>query len=469
MAPADPRDASATARDASTTARDASASTTARDRRADVRIAALTAVVAIGLMLALPPLDAVDPDSTSTGTAWPALGGTAWNLLALGVLAQSAVLLAARRVPRTTLVVVAAIPVLVAVTAPSTLFGLSALPVVVAVVLASLRLPLARLWVPLGAAAVLVALGSAIATAETSGAFRAGAAQGIAASAGQGVLQAVGAVGLPLVVALLVRSRREVRSARTAEASAVDREQDARHREQDARDREQDARVEAAVSRERAAMARELHDIAAHHLSGIALMSAVIDRQIDADPERAHEGVRQVREQSTAVLEDLRRLVGLLRDDAPAERAVETVAGIVDLVERARTRTTVDVDVRPGAHPLADGIGPLTQLAAYRTVQEALANVALHAPGAPCTVVLDDRDTDRLAIRVENGAATVPSVGTSPAGGNGIRGMRERADLVGARLQVGPTATGGWVVTLVVDREARPASDGPADGPEVAR
>ena len=93
------------------------------------------------------------------------------------------------------------------------------------------------------------------------------------------------------------------------------------------------------MSRERAAMARELHDIAAHHLSGIALMAAVIDRQIDSDPERAHEGVRQVREQSTAVLEDLRRLVGLLRDDAPAERAVETVAGIVDLVERARFRS----------------------------------------------------------------------------------------------------------------------------------
>jgi signal transduction histidine kinase len=453
MAPADPRDAGTATRDAGPAR---------RDRRADLRIAVGTAAVAIGLMLALPPLDAADPDGSSTGAAWPALGGTVWNALALGVLAQSAVLLAARRAPRTTLLVVAAIPVLVAGLAPSALFGLAALPVVVAVVLATLRIRLARLWAPLAGAAILVAVGSAIATAGTSGAFRAGAAQGIAASGGQGVLQAVGAVGVPLVVALLVRSRREVRSARTAEATAVG-------REHDARDREQDARVEAAVSRERAAMARELHDIAAHHLSGIALMSAVIDRQIDSDPAQAHEGVRQVREQSTAVLEDLRRLVGLLRDDAPAERAVETVAGIVDLVERARTRTAVDLDVRPGDHPLADGIGPLTQLAAYRTVQEALANVALHAPGAPCTVLLDDRDPDRLAIRVENGTSTVPAVGTSPAGGNGIRGMRERADLVGARLQVGPTATGGWAVTLVIDREARPGSDAPDSGPGVAR
>ncbi|WFR68759.1 histidine kinase [Curtobacterium flaccumfaciens] len=216
-------------------------------------------------------------------------------------------------------------------------------------------------------------------------------------------------------------------------------------------------------------MARELHDIAAHHLSGIALMSAVVDRQIDTEPERAHEGVRQVREQSTAVLEDLRRLVGLLRDDAPAERAVETVAGIVDLVEGARARIDATLDVRPGDHVLADGIGPLTQLVAYRTVQEALANVALHAAGAACTVTVDDSDPDHLTVRVENGAPTAPSVGSTPAGGNGLRGMRERAKLVGARLQVGPTGPGGWAVQLETGREARPAPDTTAHDPEVAR
>ncbi len=166
------------------------------------------------------------------------------------------------------------------------------------------------------------------------------------------------------------------------------------------------------------------------------------------------------------MLEDLRRLVGLLREDSPAERTVETVAGIVDLVERARYRTPVDLDVRPGDRPLADGVGPLAQLAVYRTVQEALANVALHAPGAVCTVVVDDTADDHLAVRVDNGPATAPSVGSTPAGGNGLRGMRERADLVGARLQTGPTEAGGWSVVLTVGREAQPASDtSAADGP----
>lgn len=420
---------------------------TTRERRTDVLVALGTAVVAVGLLLGLPPLDAADPDTTGPVSHYPAVASTGWTVLALGLLAQSAVLLAARRAPRTVLVVVAALPVLVAVAAPQVveLFGTTAVPIVVAVVLAALREQLARLWPALAVASVLVVVGGAALWAVTSGGFRADSAQGLTTSVGQGVLQAVGAVGLPLLVTLVVRSRREVSVARTAEASAVG--------------REQDARIDAAVSRERAAMARELHDIAAHHLSGIALMSAVIDRQIDTDPERAHEGVRQVREQSTAVLEDLRRLVGLLRDDSPAERAVETVAGIVDLVERARFRSDVRLEVLPGARadagdrPLGEGVGPLAQLAAYRTVQEALANAALHAPGAPCTVTIDDRADDHLAVRVANGPASVPSVGSTPAGGNGIRGMRERAELVGASLQVGPTDGGGWTVALTLGRE----------------
>ncbi|MBT1623417.1 hypothetical protein KK101_12035 [Curtobacterium flaccumfaciens pv. oortii] len=446
MASADPRTRAPRDGDPRTrTQRDGDPRT--RDRCVDVLVALGTAVVALGLLVGLPPLDAIDPDGSTLGATAPAPLSTAWTVLAAGLLAQAAVLLAARRAPRTVLLLVAALPVLVAGLAPQAfaLFGLTALPVVVAVVLAALRVPLARLWPALLGAAALVVVGQSIGFYQASGAGRGDVVQGITGSAGQGVLQAVGAVGLPLLVTLLVRSRREVRAARTAEASAVF--------------REQDALVDAAVSRERAAMARELHDIAAHHLSGIALMVAVIDRQIDSDPERAHEGARQVREQSTAVLDDLRRLVGLLREDVPAERAVETVAGIVDLVERARFRSDVRLDVLAGDHArgaqaLADGVGPLAQLAAYRTVQEALANAALHAPSAPCTVTVDDRDPTRVVIRVENAPAAAPAAPTSPSGGNGLRGMRERADLVGASLQTGPTATGGWLVELALGREA---------------
>ncbi|MGN7189797.1 MULTISPECIES: sensor histidine kinase [unclassified Curtobacterium] len=451
-------------------------------RRTDVLVAALTAVVSLGLLLGLPPLDAADPDTLGAPVTAPPVGSVPWTVFALVLLAQSAVLLAARRAPRTVLLLVAALPLLPAIAVPQVddLFGLTALPVVVAVVTTALRAPLVRTWPALVGAAVFVALGTGWhRVAVSSGPHGDEFAEAVRDGAGQGVLQALGAVGIPLVVALVVRSRREVRTARRAEAEARAVAADARTAEADARAaeasaavREQDARVDAAVSRERAAMARELHDIAAHHLSGIALMSAVIDRQIDVDPAGAHEGVRQVREQSTAVLEDLRRLVGLLRDDSPAERAVETVTGVADLVERARYRSDVHLEVLPaparaaddatarsatgdGTPPLADGVGPLAQLAAYRTVQEALANAALHAPGARVTVTVDDRDADQVTLRVVNTAPTAPASGSTAAGGNGLRGMRERADLVGARLQTGPTDDGGWAVTLVLGREPR--------------
>ncbi len=418
-------------------------------RRTDVLVAVATAVVSLGLLLGLPFLDAVDPDSSGLPLVTPGVGSSDWAAIALALLLQSAALLAARRAPRTVLLVVAAVPVLVvAVTFGGDLFGTTVLPVVVAVVLVALRMPLAALWPSATGAAALVAAGTGGNWIKLHGALAGHSlAEAVVGALPQGVTQAIGAVGLPVVVALVVRSRRDVRAARAAELEA-------RTAEASAAVREQDARVDAAVSRERAAMARELHDIAAHHLSGIALMSAVIDRQIDTDPAAAHEGVRQVREQSTAVLEDLRRLVGLLRDDAPAERAVETVAGVADLVERARYRSDVRLEVLVGEHPLADGVGPLAQLAAYRTVQEALANAALHAPGAVVTVTVDDRATDRLTLHVANGAPTAPASGSTAAGGNGLRGMRERADLVGARLQTGPTDDGGWAVTLVLGRES---------------
>ncbi|QCR43713.1 sensor histidine kinase [Curtobacterium sp. SGAir0471] len=433
-----------------------------RTRRTDGLVAVATAVVSLGLLLGLPYLDAVDPDSVGRRLASPGVGSSDWAATALGLLVQSAALLVARRAPRTVVLAAAVVPVLViAGVSGGDLFGVAVLPVVVAVVLAALRVPLTRLWPSAVGAAVLVAAGTAGNWIKLNGALSGHSlAEALVGALPQGVTQAIGAVGLPLVGALVVRSRREVRAARDAELVA-------RTAEASAVVREQDARVDAAVSRERAAMARELHDIAAHHLSGIALMSAVIDRQIDTDPLAAHEGVRQVREQSTAVLEDLRRLVGLLRDDAPAERAVETVAGIVDLVERARYRSDVRLEVLPGEHPLSDGIGPLAQLAAYRTAQEALANAALHAPGAVVTVTIDDRAADHLELHVENTAPLDPSAragqgdpvpGSAAAGGNGLRGMRERAELVGARLQTGPTADGGWSVTLGLGRQAAEVS-----------
>ena len=252
-------------------------------------------------------------------------------------------------------------------------------------------------WPALGAAAALVAAGGVVSGVVTDAAP--------SALIGAALLQALGTVGLALLVATIVNARREVRQARERQVEALE--------------REQDALVQAAIARERTAMARELHDIAAHHLSGIAVMTAAIATQIDTDPAGAKQAVGQVRRQSTEVLRDLRSLVGLLREDQePGDTRPENLAGVAALVrDRAGAGQSVDLTVLDdpaGTGPgIGHGVGPLAQLAAYRMVQESLANAARHAPGAAVRVVVDERAPDVVRVTVDNpatGAAARPGI-----------------------------------------------------------
>jgi signal transduction histidine kinase len=288
-----------------------------------------------------------------------------------------------------------------------------------------------RLWVTLAAAALLLA------TAQFLNEVRSGAA-GPGAAVAIALLQALVVVGLPLLLGLVVAAQRDAREARDQEVAALR--------------REQDALLQAAVSRQRVAMSRELHDIAAHHMSGIALMAAAIDRQIDSDPATAKRSARQIREQSSAVLDDLRRLVGLLREGADATRPVETLDAVSALVETRRAAgAEIDLVVPAEGIGPGAGLGPLAQLVAYRMVQEALANAAAHAPGARCAVEIGAPHDGRLTITVRNGAPAGPDAG--PGGGFGLVGMGERAQLVGADLAYGATPDGGWEVRLTLPVE----------------
>ena len=252
----------------------------------------------------------------------------------------------------------------------------------------------------------------------------------------QSLGQASLVVVLPTGIALVIRSRREVRRAQANERIALE--------------HERDARVQSALARERTDLARELHDIAAHHMSGIAVMASAIERQIDGAPDSAKEGAVAIREQSRLVLADLRRLVGLLREDDEVGSAVYAIAAIKDLAAGAPTKT--ELKVCPGVEAeLGAGLGPLSQLVGYRMVQESLANAARHAPGAPCLVEIDDRDRRVLSLRVSNDPSS--SVAASPGSGFGLLGMSERAELIGASLHYGPTLEGGWEVSLRLPRD----------------
>ncbi|MQW78050.1 sensor histidine kinase [Nocardioides sp. dk4132] len=401
----------------------------------DVRVAAGTGAI---VLLGLAALVAVTSAAPDAGVVAPVPSTTAWVLGAVTLLLQAAALLWRRTAPRATLLATALGMLLCGVWGLGDAIGLAQPAVLIAAYTLGVERPLSRDTVPTFAlAALLTGAGTTVA-----GLF---GGEELAAAVGFGMLQGVSTVGVPLVVAIVVSTRREIRQARASRTEALE--------------REHGALVQAAVARERTAMARELHDIAAHHLSGIAVMTAAIGTQIDSDPAGAKAAVAQVRQQSTAVLRDLRSLVGLLREDdqegGPDRVRPESLAGIAALVEDVTgAGRDVGLTVLSGGRPLGDGVGPLAQLAAYRMAQEALANAARHAPGARAEVVIDDRDPDAVEVTVHNER---PTAAPPPEGrdGFGILGMRERAELTGASLAVGPTTDGGWQVALEIPRDHR--------------
>jgi signal transduction histidine kinase len=180
---------------------------------------------------------------------------------------------------------------------------------------------------------------------------------------------------------------------------------------------------------ERVRIARELHDVLAHSLSSISVQANVGLHLADAQPEAAKQALAAIRDVSRAALDEVRSVLGVLRGDAAAPRVPEpdldAVAGLV------RDATALGLDVR-----LDDGLRPRpdqpVQLALFRIVQESLTNATRHAPGAAVTV--------RLARDGDTATAVVRSLGPGPAPtltpGRGITGMRERAELLGGRLEV---------------------------------
>lgn len=391
-------------------------------------------LVTTALLVAAPSLDSADAEIGGS----PALGSGGWWVALVVLTAQAVVLLERRSRPLAVLLVVAAASVVLAVSGAGDVTSLASAAVLVAVWSAVTSTPLPRriraLAGALTGAGLLVALGTCL--SQTS----IGLPVGTAVLAG--LVQGAGVIAAPALLAATMRARRDARSARTDLADAVD--------------REQSAQIAAAIAEERTAMARELHDIAAHHLTGIAVMTGAVERQIDTDPAGAKESVRQVRTQSTAMLRELRGLVTLLRSPGQAEEASghERLSELASLVDDAR-RAGLEVSLSPlGAESVTGSVGPLAQLSAYRTVQECLANAARHAPGARCEVVLDARDPAEVVVTVRNEPPPITPAGTPRRRGLGLVGMQERADLTDSKLEAGPTAEGGWQTRLRIPATA---------------
>jgi signal transduction histidine kinase len=205
-----------------------------------------------------------------------------------------------------------------------------------------------------------------------------------------------------------------------------------------------------AVLEERTRIAREMHDVVAHHMSLIAVQAETAQYRLSDLSPAAIEEFSSMSATARGALTDLRRLLGVLRSDSPAEREPQPqLADVATLVDATR-RAGVSVELSMPANGSA-AVSHAVGLCAYRIVQEALSNAGRHAPGARVLVKVE-RDPDALRLDVVNGPPT--KSGQAPVrgvrAGHGISGMRERVALLGGSISAEPSAVGGFAVMAVL-------------------
>jgi signal transduction histidine kinase len=218
-----------------------------------------------------------------------------------------------------------------------------------------------------------------------------------------------------------------------------------------ARIREEEARRRA--GEERLRIARELHDVLAHNISLINVQAGVALHLMEEQPEQARTALTAIKAASKDALGELRSVLDVLRHvDEGAPRA--PTAGLADLDRLVSGATAAGIDVRVVTSGTPRPLPPSVDLAAFRIVQEALTNVTRHAGQATATVSLTYGE-EGLTVSVEDdgrgvngaGAGTGPERPRERGGGNGIRGMKERASALGGDVEAGPRPGGGFRVT----------------------
>jgi signal transduction histidine kinase len=217
-------------------------------------------------------------------------------------------------------------------------------------------------------------------------------------------------------------------------------------------ERERDHLATIAVAQERATIARELHDVVAHSMAVMIVQADGASYALDRDSEQARVAIKQVAATGRDALEDMRRLVGVLRGSADEEEAgdrrrvgLDQLTALTDRARSAGLALTVSEDDRL-ALPAA------VELTVFRIVQEALTNALRHAgPGARVALVLRYRPgLVRVEVTDDGGGALVGASPRQAGSGHGLVGMRERVAVHGGSFTAGPRLGGGWDVTAEV-------------------
>jgi signal transduction histidine kinase len=247
-------------------------------------------------------------------------------------------------------------------------------------------------------------------------------------------LSRLGVLLFALVLGDAVRSRRAV------EEAAAEREVERERRARDEADRR--------LSDERLRIAQEVHDVVAHAMVAINVQAGVAAHVLHKRPGQAETALTEIKRVSGAALDDLRATLGLLRDEGSAAPVHPTrvLAEVPDLAGPLRaTGVRVDVDLDGPEERVPSAVGA----AAYRIVQEALTNVLRHADASTAAVhvAIGSRSVE---IDVRNDGVGAAAQAPVNGAGRGLRGMAERAEALGGRIEAGPRAEGGWQVHAVL-------------------
>ena len=232
-----------------------------------------------------------------------------------------------------------------------------------------------------------------------------------------------------------------VRSRRTIERTAAQREVERERRARDDSERR--------LADERLRIAREVHDVVAHAMVAINVQAGVAAHVLHKRPGQAETALTEIKRVSGAALDDLRATLGLLRDEnasAPVH-PTRVLSGVPDLAAPLRAAgVRVDIEVDGPEGSVTSPVGA----AAYRIVQEALTNVLRHGDASSAAVrVAIGAQSVEIDVR-NDGVAPVTEAANGAGTGNGLRGMAERAEALGGRVEAGRLPDGGWQVHAVL-------------------
>ncbi|MEV0620534.1 histidine kinase [Nonomuraea sp. NPDC050404] len=207
--------------------------------------------------------------------------------------------------------------------------------------------------------------------------------------------------------------------------------------------REREIEAERAAERERARIARDMHDILAHAVSVMVVQAEAGPVAVAADPAKAVAAFDAIASSGRDAMEQLRRLLKVLKEEEGPRGPQPTLAGLAALADKVRT---TGLDVTYSTSGESRPLSPDTEVAAYRITQEALTNIVKHADATRADIALTWQDHALMIDITDNGHGRKAAL---PSGGNGLIGIRERAAACGGTAALGPRADGPGFRILV--------------------